>query len=146
MNDLNRQLGSRRLGVDQPHRAQTRVADHRVTGDQAAAVVADDGDLVEFEEVDHPADGLDVLADRHRGVGIEPAGTRRGQVDQVAGHVIDEMRQQQAERRRADRPAVHEQHVGAGADDTVGGLAGADVEESVGLASEQVGRFGLGHR
>ena len=64
----------RRFGVDQPHGTQTWVADHRVTGDHAAAVVADDCDLVEFDEVDHAADGLDVLPDRHRSVDVEPAG------------------------------------------------------------------------
>ena len=88
----------RRFGVDQAHGTQARVADHRVAGDHAATVVADDGDLVEFEEIDHPAHRLDVLCDRHRGVGVEPARARRREVDEVAGHVVDEMGQEQCGR------------------------------------------------
>ena len=108
--------------------------------------MSDDRDLVEFEEIDHPAHRFDVLCDRHRGVGVESARTRRGEIDEVAGHVVDEMGQEFAKGRRADRPAVDEQDVGSVADDAVGGLARADVEESIGLATEQVGRFGFGHR
>jgi hypothetical protein len=134
----------RRFGVDQAHRAQSAVADHRVPGDQAAAVVADDGDPVEFEEVDHPTDGLDVLGDRHRGVGVEPAGPGGREVDQVARDVVDEVGQEPSERRRAHRPPVDEQHVGAAADPAVGGLARPDVEEPFGLAPEEVGGLGLG--
>jgi hypothetical protein len=102
----------RRLGVDQPHRPQARVADHCVPSDHAAAVVSDDGDRFEFEEVDDPLHGRDVLIDRHRGAGVEPTRPRRRQVDHVAGDVIDEVRQQRPEGGAADRPAVHEQHVG----------------------------------
>ena len=51
-----------------------------------------------------------------------------------------------AERGAADRPAVHEQHVGARADPPVGHLAGADVEEPVRRAPEQVGCIGRGER
>jgi hypothetical protein len=60
--------------------------------------------------------------------------------------VVDEVRKELAKGRRADGPAVDEQHVGSGSDDAVGGFASADVEEPIGLATEQVGRFGFGHR
>ena len=112
--------------------------------DHAAAVVTDDGDMVESEEVDHPTDGLDVLGDRHRRVGVESTGSRRREVDQVTRDLVDEVRQQQPERRRADRPSVHEQHIGSGADAAVRHLAGTDVEKSIGLATEEVGCLGLG--
>ena len=78
MNDLNRQLGSDGSVLIRPMAAQARIADHRVTGDHATTVVADDGDTIEFEEVDDPSDGLDVLRDRHRRVGIESARAREG--------------------------------------------------------------------
>jgi hypothetical protein len=113
-------------------------------GDHAAAVVADDGDSVEFDEIDHPTDGLDVLGDRHRGVGVEPAGTRRWEVDQVTRDVVDQVRQQRAEGGGTDRPSVHEQDVGTGTDTPVGGIARSDVEESIRTAPEEVGCFGVG--
>ena len=52
------------------------VAGHRVPGEQAAAVVADHGDVVEAEQVDDAPDVLDLLIDR-QGVSavnrLEPA-------------------------------------------------------------------------
>lgn len=62
------------LCVDPTHRSQTCVADHGVTGDQATAVVADDGDRVESEEADDTPHTGDVLSDRHRRVAVESAG------------------------------------------------------------------------
>ena len=69
-----------------------------------------------------------------------------GQVDHVAGDVVDQVRQQRPERGAAHRPAVHEQHVGARPHPAVGDLARPDVEEAVGLGPEQVGGCGGGER
>lgn len=135
------------LGVDQAHGRQARVAGDGVAGDHPAAVVPDDRHLVQFEEVDDAPDALDVLIDRERRVGREPAGASARQIDHMAGDVIDQMRQEPAERGPADGPAVDEQHVGAGSDAAVGDLAGADVEEPVGRGTEQFGGSGRGeHR
>ncbi len=54
----------RLLGVDQAHGPHPRVAGQRVPDDQPAAVVADGGEVVEPEQVDHASDGLDVLVRR----------------------------------------------------------------------------------
>lgn len=45
-----------------------------------------------------------------------------GQVDEVTGHLVDEVGQQRAEGGAADRPAVDEQHVGSDSDPPVGGV------------------------
>jgi len=142
-NDLKRQLGSG-FGVDQAHRAQTRIAGHGVAGDQAATVVTYHRYLVELEQVDHSLHRGDVLLDRHGSVGIETARTGGREVDEVARHVVDQVGEEQPERRSAGRPAVDEQHVGAGPHVTVGGFSRSDVEEPVGLASEQVSGIGGG--
>ena len=84
----------------------------------------------------HPVRGGSVL--------IKPT-ARAEQVDQVTGHVVDQMRQEGAERRAAHGPVVYEEHVGAGAHAPVGHLTGADVDEAVRRPSEQVGCFGGSH-
>ena len=60
--------------------------------------------------------------------------------------MVDEVGQEQAERRGADGPAVDEQHVGAGADGSASNLAGAHVEEAVGFTPKEVGGVGGVHR
>ncbi len=126
------------LGVDQAHRPQPAIARQCVPGDEPAAVVADHGDVVEVEEVHHLPDGADVLVDRQGRGGVEPAGPGAGQVDQVARHVVDQVRQQRPERGPAHRPSVDEEHVRAAADPPVGDLALVDVEEAVRLPAEEV--------
>ncbi len=134
----------RLLGVDQTHGPQPRIADHRVAGDQPAAVMADDCDLVEFQQVDDAADAADVLVDGERRGGVEPARAGAGEVDQVAGDMVDQVREEGAERRPAHGPTVDEQHVGPAADPAMGDLARTDVEEAVGRSPEQIG--GIGRR
>ena len=136
----------RLLGVDEAHRAHAWITGDSVPGDHPAAVVPDDSDVVQLEQVQHPPDGRDVLAERQRGVGAESAGATARQVDDVAGDVFGEVGQERPERRPADGPAVNEQHVGSGADRAMGYFAGADVEISVRFATEEVGGCGRGDR
>ena len=134
----------RLFGVDQAHGAQAGIADHGMTGDQATAVVTNYCDLVQFEQVDHASHRLDVLLDRHCRVSVEATGTSGRQVDEVTGHVVDQMGKELAEGCRADRPAVHEQDVRPRADTPVGGFPGPHVEQPIGLASEEVRCFAFG--
>ena len=63
-NDLNRQLRPcGLLGVDATHGAQARITGQGVAGDQAAAVVADHGDVVQLQQVEDAPDASDVLVD-----------------------------------------------------------------------------------
>jgi len=111
-------------------------ADQCVARDQTAAVVADDRDLVEFEQVDHAANAEDVLVDGQRRVAVEPARATARKVDHMAGDVVHEVREQRAERRSADRPTVDEQHVGPAAHLAMGDLTRAHVEKAVGRSAE----------
>ena len=58
--------------------------------------------------------------------------------------MVDHVRKQFPERRRAHGPAVHELDVGSGADTAVGGFPCPDVDEAIRFASEEVGCFGVG--
>ena len=74
-------------------------ADQCVARDQTAAVVADGRYLVEFEQIDHAADAVDVLVDRQRRVVVESARAGTREVDDMTRHVVDQVWQQRAERR-----------------------------------------------
>lgn len=134
----------RLLDVDEAHRAHAWVARDGVAGDHPAAVVSDHRDVLQLEEVDDAPDALDVLVHRQCRVGGESTGATAREVDQVAGDVVGQVREERAERRAADRPAVDEQHVGSAPDPTVGDFAGTDVEEPVRVATEQLGGVGRG--
>ena len=128
----------RLLGVDEGESPEPVVTGDGVSGDHAAAVVADHGDVVEVEQIDRATHGVDVVGDRQWRVGGVPARPGAGQVEEVAGDVFGEVREQVAERGPADRPPVHEEHVGALSDDPVGDLTGPDVQEACRFLSEQV--------
>jgi hypothetical protein len=135
-----------RFGVDQAEATQALVARHRVTGDHPAAVVPDDGDAVDAEEVDHALHVRDLACDGDLGGRVEPTRAGAGEVDHMTGHVVDEVREQAAEGGTADGPAVDEQHVAAGADRAEGDLAAPHLEEAIGWPTEQIGGGGGGER
>jgi hypothetical protein len=123
---------------------KARIAGNGVAGDHAAAVVPHDGHVLEAEQVDRTTHAVNVVGDRQRSVLGVAAGAGTRQVQKVAGDVVDEMGEQEPKRGAAHGPAVHEQHVGPGADAPVRDLAAADVEETIGLLAEQVGCLGGG--
>ena len=127
------------LGVDEAHRPKAWIAGHGVAGDHSATVVADDGHPIELQEVDRHPNAADVVVDRERGVGSDATRPCAGQIDQVAGDVVDEVGQEQSEGGAADRPAVDEKDVGSLTDASVRHLAPARVEETVGRSPEHVG-------
>jgi hypothetical protein len=135
----------RLFGVDQAECAHSWVVAECVTCDQAATVVADDSDIVETEAIEHDGEGADLLLDRDRGRAGESTAPRAGKVDDVARHMLDEMRKQHAERGAADRPSMHEQHVRSGPDPTMrNGAAGGDLYKGVGRSTEEVGSLAAG--
>jgi hypothetical protein len=134
------------LRIDERHASHTRIARQCVSSDQAPAVVPDDGDVVELEQLHHPPEGCDVLIERQWRVGIESARSGPREVYDVARHLSAQKWQERSERRSADRPSVHEEHIGSLADPTVGNVAGSDVEERVGRTPEEVGSFSRGER
>lgn len=73
------------LGVDQTHGPQLRVPGQGVPGDQAAAVVSDDGEVGEAELIDDGPYRAQVLIEAHLGRGpqLTVAGSR--EINDMAG-------------------------------------------------------------
>ena len=110
---------------------------------QSATVEPDERDpivTVQAEQLDGAPNAVDVVADREVGAAVIPARTGAGQVDDVAGDVIGEVRQQLAECGAVHWPAVNEEHVGAGADGTHSdlALAGTHVEHLMWCRSKEL--------
>jgi hypothetical protein len=117
-----------------------------VPGDEAAAVVADDRQVVEAERVDDAAHRGGVVGDADARGAVEPAVARADQVEHVAAQVRGEVGEQAAVRRPRRRPAVHEHHVGALAHAAHGDLAVLDLDPPLRWAAEQLARLGRGQR
>ena len=134
----------RRLGVDEAEAAEPVVAGHGVAGDQPTAVVADEGDAVHTDVVDSRAEGIDVALDRDLGVLGEAARAGADVVDEVTGHVVDQVWEQAPEGRPTHGPPVGEHDIGAGADLAVRDPAVAHVDERVRRLPEEFGGIGAG--
>ena len=115
------------LGVDQAHGGQPRIVGHGVTSQSPAAVLAYEGDPVEFEQINHLRNVAGLLLNRERGRRIEAAQTGRRQIDHVARDMVGQVGEQLPPGGTAEGPTMNEQHVGTGTHLAIGSLAGADL-------------------